>query len=66
MPTNAELAAKLLRDAGSFFQNVGEQNPQIAEQMNSNAEVYAQVATMVEQDPNGELPTQDGEAQPGN
>ena len=59
MPTNAQLAAKLLRDASSFFRNVGEQNPPIAEQMNDNAQVYDQVAEMVEADPTGELPEQD-------
>ena len=53
MATNAELAAKLLRDASGFFRNVGEQNPPIAEQMNDNAQVYEQVAAMVESDPTG-------------
>jgi hypothetical protein len=63
MPTNAQLAAKLLRDAGVFFRNVGEQNPPIAEQMNENAQVYEQVAAMVESDPTGDLPEQEGGAQ---
>lgn len=61
MPTNAQLAAKLLRDASSFFRDVGEQNPPVAEQMNTNAQVYAQVAEMVESDPNGELPEEPSE-----
>ena len=61
MPTNANLAAKLLRDAGMFFRQVGEQNPQVAEQMTSNAEVYDQVATMVEAEPLGELPAEASE-----
>ena len=56
MATNAELAAKLLRDASGFFRNVGEQNPPIKEQMEDNAQVYDQVASMVETDPTGELP----------
>lgn len=59
MATNAELAAKLLRDASGFFRNVGEQNPDLKDQMNDNAQVYEQVADMVEQDPSAELPTQD-------
>jgi hypothetical protein len=63
MPTNAQLAAKLLRDASMFFRNVGEQNPPIAEQMNDNAQVYDQVAGMVESDPNGELPEQQASEQ---
>ena len=58
MATNAQLAAKLLRDASGFFRNVGEQNPPIAQQMNDNAQVYDQVAAMVEVDPTGELPEQ--------
>jgi hypothetical protein len=62
MSTNAQLAAKLLRDASSFFRNVGEQNPQLSEQMENNAEVYEQVAGMVEADPNAELPVQQDNA----
>lgn len=63
MATNAELAAKLLRDASGFFRNVGEQNPDLKDQMNDNAQVYEQVADMVEQDPGAELPVQDGAQQ---
>ncbi len=58
MPTNAQLAAKLLRDASVFFRHVGEQNPPIADQMNDNAQVYDEVAGLVESDPSGELPEQ--------
>ncbi|MWV27286.1 hypothetical protein [Aurantiacibacter rhizosphaerae] len=67
MPTNSELAAKMLRDASMFFRQVGEQNPPVAEQMNQNAAVYDQVAQLVESDPTGEVPTQDpseAQAQP--
>ena len=35
MATNAQLAAKLLRDASGFFRNVGEQNPPLQQQMRS-------------------------------
>lgn len=59
MPTNSELAAKMLRDASMFFRQVGEQNPPVADQMNQNAAVYEQVAQLVEADPTGEVPTQD-------
>ncbi len=58
MATNAQLAAKLLRDASGFFRNVGEQNPQLQQQMDDNAQVYEQVAELVESDPTGELPDQ--------
>tara|TARA_A100001391_G_scaffold66729_3_gene42445 strand:- start:28374 stop:28571 length:198 start_codon:yes stop_codon:yes gene_type:complete len=56
MSNNAQLAAKLLRDASMFFRQVGEQNPPVAEQMNQNAAAYEQVAQMVESDPLGALP----------
>lgn len=68
MPTNNELAAKMLRDASMFFRQVGEQNPPVADQMNQNAAVYEQVAQLVESDPTGEVPTQEpaeGEQQQG-
>ncbi|MDE1151878.1 MAG: hypothetical protein PW788_05005 [Micavibrio sp.] len=55
MATYAHLAAKLLRDAATFFRNVGAQNEPLKEQMNDNASVYDQVADLVEKDPNGIL-----------
>ncbi|AKQ42693.1 hypothetical protein CP97_12575 [Aurantiacibacter atlanticus] len=66
MPTNAQLAAKMLRDASLFFRQVGEQNPPVADQMNQNAQVYDQVAQMVETDPTAEVPAQapEGEQPP--
>lgn len=56
MATHAQLAARLLRDAAAFFRTIGEQNEPLKEQMAENADVFEQVAVMVEQDPNGELP----------
>lgn len=56
MPTNAQLAARLLRDAAVFFRTIGEQNVPLKEQMEENADVFEQVADLVEQDPSGELP----------
>ena len=55
MPTHAELAARLLRDAAQFFRSIGQQNDQLNEQMSENANVFEQVATLVETDPNGQL-----------
>lgn len=55
MATYAQLASKLLRDAATFFRNVGAQNEPLKEQMNDNATVYEQVADLLEKDPNGEL-----------
>jgi DeoR/GlpR family transcriptional regulator of sugar metabolism len=59
MPAHAQLAAKLLRDAATFFRNVGAQNPALAEEMNENAAVYEQVADLTEMDPLRELPLGD-------
>lgn len=53
MPSHAELAAKLLRDAAAFFKTISEQNPPLKDQMNENADVFEQVADLVEGDPNG-------------
>lgn len=55
MPTHADLAAKLLREAAGFFNTVGEQNPTLKDQMDENAAVFRQVAGLVEQDPTAEL-----------
>lgn len=65
MATYAQLAAKLLRDAATFFRNVGAQNQPLQEQMNDNASVYDQVADLVEKDPLGELDIGDGNEKQG-
>jgi hypothetical protein len=54
-PTHAMLAGKLLRDAAGFFRTIAEQNEPLRIQMMENAEVYEQIAALVEQDPNGVL-----------
>lgn len=55
MPSHAELAAKLLRDAATFFKAVGAENPQLEQQMTENASIFGQVADLVEKDPTGEV-----------
>ena len=60
MATYAQLAAKLLRDAATFFRNVAAQNEALKEQMEDNAAVYDQVADLVEKDPAGTLDLGDG------
>jgi intracellular multiplication protein IcmJ len=50
-PSHAELAARLLGDAATFFRKVGEQNPALAQQMKTNADVYDQVAALLRSDP---------------
>ena len=62
MSTYAQLAAKLLRDAATFFRNVGDQNEPLRENMYDNASVYDQVAELVERDPMGVLQDGDDEA----
>lgn len=55
MPSHAEIAARLLRDAAVFFRAVGEQNEALRDQMAENADVFEQVAALVEVNPTGEL-----------
>ena len=55
MPAHSELAAKLLRDAAAFFKTIAEQNPPLKDQMDENADVFVQVADLVEKDPNGQI-----------
>lgn len=52
-PSHAELAAKLLRDAATFFQSIADQNPALTEQMDENADVFRQVADLVQNNPLG-------------
>lgn len=59
MMTHAALAARLLRDAAAFFTSLGEQNPPLRDQMRENAEIFAEVAVLVENDPMGVLKDQD-------
>lgn len=58
MPSHSELAAKLLRDAAAFFKTIAEQNPPLKDQMDENADVFQQVADLVETDPNGQIEEQ--------
>lgn len=53
MITHAQLAAKLLKDAAVFFRTIGEQNPPLKTQMEENANVFEQVAGLVETEPTG-------------
>lgn len=55
MPSHAELASRLLRDASAFFKTIAEQNPPLKEQMDENAAVFEQVADLVETDPMGQV-----------
>lgn len=55
MATHAEIAANLLRNAATFFRDIGGQNADLKEQMDVNARTYDAVADMLEQDPSGEM-----------
>ncbi|MCW8861046.1 MAG: hypothetical protein OQJ87_07655 [Rhodospirillales bacterium] len=56
MPTNADLAAQLLRSAAQFFETIGQQNDAITDQMKRNAETFLAIAELVEKDPMGQPP----------
>lgn len=58
----ASLGARLLRDAAGLFVTVGKQNEPLAEQMDANASVFMQVAALLEADPSGAIPGEDGVA----
>ena len=55
MRTHADLAAKLLREAAIMFRTMGSTNDELAENLNEFADVYDQVAKLVEADPLAEL-----------
>lgn len=65
MPTNAEIAATLLRAAAKFFRDVASQNPEVGEQMRTNADTYDTVADLVQNDPNGNTEMNNGEGTGG-
>lgn len=54
MPTNADMAAKMLGEAAGFFRMLGQSSPGAAAHMNENARVYDQVAAMITSAPTGE------------
>ncbi len=56
MPSNAELAAELLRNAATFFRDVGVQNPALKDQMSESARTFETIADLVETDPTGDMP----------
>tara|TARA_A200000113_G_C8854537_1_gene351381 strand:+ start:1194 stop:1544 length:351 start_codon:yes stop_codon:yes gene_type:complete len=59
MPTHAEMANKLLISGAQFFRDFaekfGEQDPKMSAQMLENADVFEQLATLIEGNPTGEL-----------
>lgn len=55
MTTHVELAAKLLREAATLFRSLAGPDPEMTQRLDDFAQVYEQVADLVEQDPNGEV-----------
>ena len=49
----ADLGAGLLRNAASFFVALAEKNPPLEEQMTENAQVFREVADLLQSDPEG-------------
>ena len=56
MPTNAEMAAQLLRHAAQFFRRIGGEHSELQQSLNNSALTYDRVAELVEQDPVGQTP----------
>ena len=63
--SNADLAAKVLRDVAAHYRAMAEENPEVQERLLQNAEVCEDVARMVEEDPLGAftepMPGEDGD-----
>ena len=55
MATYAQLGAKLLRDAATFYRHVAAQNETIKDRLTGNASVCDQVADMLEANPLGQI-----------
>ncbi len=55
MATHAQIAANLLRNAATFFRDLGSENAELHEQMEINARTYDAVADMVEKTPLDEM-----------
>ncbi len=53
MTTNAQLAARLLREAAEIYRTLGGENSEVHQQMNDFGTLYERVADMVEADPEG-------------
>ena len=54
-PTVAVVAGKLLADAATFFDKLGDENAQLKEQMAENASVFRQMGDLLTKDPKGSL-----------
>ena len=55
MPTYAELSSKLLFEAANFFNNLAEQDENLAERLQENAKIFQQIGQLLQHDPQGSL-----------
>lgn len=53
MTTNAQLAARLLREAAEIYRTLGGDDSEVKQQMDDFGTLYERVADMVELDPAG-------------
>ena len=53
MTSNAQLAARLLREAAEIYRTLGANDSEAQQQMNDFGTLYDRVADMVELDPEG-------------
>ncbi len=53
MTTNAQLAARLLREAAEIYRTLGGDDSEVKQQMDDFGTLYERVADMVELDPGG-------------
>ncbi len=58
MAKHSDISVNLLRNAATFFRDLGAQNESIADQMEANAKTYDAVADLMEKDPHGEMSLQ--------
>lgn len=55
MPTHAELAGKLLKEAAEFFKTIAKQNPSIGKEMGEQAATFEQMSHLITKDPQGKI-----------
>jgi hypothetical protein len=61
MATNANQAAKLLRNAAKFFRQISAQTPALSDQMEVSAKNFEHATLQVETDADGGCPALNGE-----
>lgn len=54
--TYADIAAQALREAARFYRLVGEQNPEVSENLTRAASAFEAIADQLDIDPEGAIP----------